>query len=73
MYTYFMRVYMHIFVVLSYIHMIIYIHYSDQARASLAQWLTELYYGIVSWNYITELCYRMILQNYITELGYGDI
>ena len=49
----------------------IYIYvYWDQARASRAQRLAELYYGIVLRDYITELYYRIILLDNITELYY---
>ena len=50
----------------------------DQARASRAQRLTELYHGIILWDYITEWHYGIIVRDNIMELYYrimlrGDI
>ena len=52
------------------IYIYIYIH-SDQARASRAQRRTELYYGIISQDYITELYYGAILQDNIRNYTTG--
>ena len=48
----------------AYTYIYIYIYW-DQARASRAHWLTELYYGTILWNYI--MIYVYILQDYIEE------
>ena len=45
--------------------------YTIIMRASRAQWLTELYYGIILQDYTMEIYYGIILRDTIMELYYG--
>ena len=52
----------------------IYIYiYLDQSRASNAQRLTELYYGIILQDHITEFYHGIILRDNMTELCYRSV